>query len=66
MASRLIAVIDQPCVLCEETLETWHVFKDEEREGQERIEKTLVDHQCSFMAELVRERTRDRYVPGQP
>lgn len=58
MTERILAVVDQPCVLCEETLETWTYFKDEEREGQERIERTSSDHQCSFMADLIAERAR--------
>jgi len=60
MSERLVATIDQPCILCEDTLEVWHVYKDEERKGQGRIEKVAVDHECSFLMELVEERQRTR------
>lgn len=63
MSERLIAVIDQPCVLCEETLELWRVYKDEDQGGQERIEKEDAHHVCTFMAELVAERYRTRRTP---
>lgn len=60
MTERILAIVDQPCVLCEETLETWTYYKDDEREGQERIEKTSSAHSCSFIKDLIRERFRDR------
>ena len=60
MSERLVATIDLPCILCEDTLEVWHVYKDEERKGQGRIEKVAVDHECSFLMELVEERQRTR------
>lgn len=57
MSERLSAVIEQPCVLCEETLEIWNVYIDNLR-GIERIEKVGTDHQCPALADLVAERFR--------
>lgn len=60
MSERLIASIDQPCILCEETLEVWHIFKDEEKNGQERIDRVVVAHRCDFLVALKIERHRKR------
>jgi len=43
-------------VLCEETLETWHVYKMEGKGGLERIERIRTEHDCSFLRALVQER----------
>lgn len=63
LVERLICVVDQPCILCEETLEVWHVFKDEEQKGKERIERRAVAHQCRFLDELRESRRSDRREP---
>ena len=65
VGERLISVIEQPCVLCEGTLEIWRVYGNQEGTKQERIEKESVEHNCSFIAELVHERYRDNNYPGK-
>lgn len=54
---REILTITQPCVLCEEPLEAWHLLRDEET-GEERIEKEPIPHDCDAMRALLRERVR--------
>lgn len=54
---RLIAVIDQPCVLCEETLETWTIYRDDET-GREQHRITPASHVCEPLRDLIAERFR--------
>ena len=60
VSERLIASIDQPCILCEGTLETWNIYKDEEAKGIERIDRKVVAHTCDFLVALKIERHRSR------
>ncbi len=55
MSQRLIMVVDQPCILCEETLEIWNVFKDEES-GTEWHEVETRYHRCAPLRALITER----------
>lgn len=43
--------VDQPCVLCEETLQEWNVYRDDETR-QERIEIRPVTHACEALRAL--------------
>ena len=63
MSERAQLVVVQPCVLCEGPLEVWTYFKDDEREGQERIEKITMSHRCDAMTALLRERYETRPLP---
>jgi hypothetical protein len=54
---REILTVVQPCMLCEEPLEAWHVLRDD-LTGEERIEKEPIPHDCEAMRRLLRERVR--------
>lgn len=54
---REVLAVVQPCVLCEEPLEAWTVYRDEET-GQERIDKEPIPHECEAMRRLLRERVQ--------
>jgi hypothetical protein len=48
-------VVAQPCVLCEDELERWHVYRDDER-GEESIEVEPLTHACEALRRLIAER----------
>jgi len=52
---RCIAVIVQPCILCEADMEEWHVYLDEETSIESVIVEPL-EHLCPGMSRLLRER----------
>jgi hypothetical protein len=52
---RLLMAVQQPCVLCQGTLEQWLVYRDDETD-EERIDKEVVGHHCYAMDALVAER----------
>jgi hypothetical protein len=59
-----ILSVEQPCVLCEQALEVWHITRDEET-GEERIEREPAHHVCPQMQALLRERRHHSYQPRQ-
>lgn len=58
MGERLMLVVDQPCILCEETIISQSIFKNEET-GQERIESRGSTHLCGPLRRLIGERHPD-------
>jgi hypothetical protein len=54
---REVVAVDQPCILCEKTLEVWRLFRDDVT-GQECIEQETTEHFCLPMERLLRERAR--------
>jgi hypothetical protein len=55
VGERCVAVIEQPCILCEQVQELWHVLVDEEV-SIERIVREEQEHTCPGMVRLLRER----------
>ncbi len=52
---REILVVHQPCILCENDIQVWTLFRDD-LTGEERIECEDVEHECPAMRALLRER----------
>ena len=57
MSERIVAVITQPCVLCEGDLEEWTVWHDGKK-SLERIERKRLPHDCQPLKDLISERYR--------
>jgi hypothetical protein len=45
MSQRVLSIVEQPCVLCESTIQVWTLLHDEET-GQEDWTIELVPHYC--------------------
>jgi hypothetical protein len=58
MSQREVATIVQPCILCEGSMEVWHVYLDEEYDVESIIVEEL-EHECLGMRRLLRERIRN-------
>ena len=54
MSQRAICIVEQPCVLCEQTLQVWTLVIDEET-GAEEWSIEDVTHRCPDMKALMRE-----------
>lgn len=59
MSARALAVVDQPCILCEETLLVMTLMRDDESGHEEWLtEAPSAPHDCLQMRLLRAERTR--------
>lgn len=49
MSQRVLAIVEQPCVLCEATIQLWTLYRDDEvdREQWVVVDK---DHYCTELA----------------
>lgn len=57
MSRRQLLIVEQPCVLCEETLQVWTLLRDDEL-GTEDWTFEDVEHRCTNLRKLMRERGR--------
>lgn len=58
MSQRMLMVVEQPCVLCEETLQVWTLLRDEEL-GTEQWSFEDLEHRCTNLRLLMREYGRE-------
>lgn len=57
MSRRQLLIVEQPCVLCEATLQVWTLLRDDEL-GTEEWTFEDVEHRCADLRRLMRERGR--------
>lgn len=55
MSERVIMIVVQPCILCEQDQEVWTLWKDEEQAG-ERWTIEALEHFCEGSWYLIQER----------
>ncbi len=54
---RALMVVHQPCILCEETIQIWTLFRDDETKEQKIVTEDL-PHNCEQMRKLRKERVK--------